>query len=65
MVVENAVGSLDELISQLARIRRRFHVSLSLETDEFDEELVEEYLEDEEDEESLWSNEPDEEEEEE
>ncbi len=62
-VVESAMASLDEVLTQFARMQRRFRVGLSLEPDELSDELADRY--DGEDEDSLWSDEPDEEDEEE
>jgi DNA-directed RNA polymerase subunit RPC12/RpoP len=62
-IVENAMSSMDEVLSQLARLNRKFRVGFAIEPDELTEELESQnYLdEDSEDEDALWSDEPEEE----
>ena len=64
-IIESAVSALDEMLSQFSRLRRRFRVYFALESDEFDDEIPDEYVAEEDDEETLWSNEPEDEEDEE
>jgi DNA-directed RNA polymerase subunit RPC12/RpoP len=59
-VVEAIMTSLDELFSQLTRLRKKFRVALEMEFDELDDELAEQY----DDDEALWSNDVDNDEEE-
>jgi DNA-directed RNA polymerase subunit RPC12/RpoP len=59
-LVEATMAALDELLSQLTRLRKRFRVGFNVEFDEFDDELSEQF----DDDEALWSDEVDEEEEE-
>jgi DNA-directed RNA polymerase subunit RPC12/RpoP len=59
-VVESAFLALEEFVEQIGRLRRKFRVGLSIESDELSEDLEDEYDE-QEDEAALWSDEPDEE----
>jgi DNA-directed RNA polymerase subunit RPC12/RpoP len=66
-VVEMAMSAVDELITHLRRLRRKFRFSIIMESDELtssdsDEEM---YAEEEDNRENLWSEEPEEEDEEE
>lgn len=51
--VEATIVALDELFSQLTRLRKRFRVGFDMEFDEIDDELAEQF----DDDEALWSNE--------
>lgn len=61
-IIETAMTAMDEVLTQFARLQRRFRVGWSVEPDEFADELADHYPED--DDEGLWSDEPEEEEEE-
>jgi len=58
--VEAITLALDELFSQLTRLRKKFRVGFSMEFDDIDDELAEEF----DDGEALWSDEVEENEEE-
>ena len=60
--VEATVTALDELFSQLTRLRKKFRVGFDMEFDEIDDELAEQF---DDDDNGLWSDEVEEEEEEE
>ena len=59
-IIEATIVALDELFSQLTRLRKKFRVGFSMEFDDIDDELAEQF----DDDEGLWSDEVDEEEEE-
>ena len=59
-VIETTVVALDELFTQLTRLRKKFRVGFNMEFDDIDDDLAEQF----DDDEALWSNEVEEEEEE-
>ena len=60
-VVEATMTVLEELLSQMTRLRKKFRVGFDMEFDELDDELAEQF----DDDNGLWSDEVEEEEEEE
>jgi hypothetical protein len=65
-VVESIATALDEALTQITRLRRKFRVGFGVESDDLGNEEIEElYADEEDDEEALWGEEPEEEEEEE
>jgi DNA-directed RNA polymerase subunit RPC12/RpoP len=52
-VVKATLTALDEFLSQLTRLRKKFRVGLEMEFDELDNELAEQY----DDDDALWSDE--------
>jgi len=60
-LVEATTAALDELFSQLTRLRKKFRIGFSIEFDDIDDELAEQF---DDDDEGLWSDEVEEEEEE-
>jgi hypothetical protein len=60
-IVEATAVALDELFTQLTRLRKKFRVGFNMEFDDIDDELAEQF----DDDEALWSDEVEEEEEEE
>ena len=61
-IIGATITALDELFSQLTRLRKRFRVGFDMEFDEIDDELAEQF---DDDDNGLWSDEVEEEEEEE
>jgi DNA-directed RNA polymerase subunit RPC12/RpoP len=59
-IVEATTVAVDELFTQLTRLRKKFRVAFNMEFDDIDDELAEQF----DDDEALWKNEVEEEEEE-
>jgi hypothetical protein len=59
-IIEATTVALDELLTQLTRLRKKFRVGFNMEFDDIDDELAEQF----DDGEALWSDEVEEEEEE-
>ncbi|MBN2495784.1 MAG: hypothetical protein JXR96_14420 [Deltaproteobacteria bacterium] len=62
-IVELAMGALDEALSQLGRLRRKFRIELTVESDDLGED-EDELFDDGEEEGALWANDVEDEEDE-